>query len=327
MILEHLEKLLRTEAENRPPNNPFRASAMGRCIREGCFDLLGLKGEPMQPRRMLTLHHGTAIHDALLTPLIKKAMGWRVVDGKDLGDNWVEIDGVKIGYHIDLAFQHETPAWEGLPGSLMSIGVAEIKGWTDITFDKAARGEIDREVHAQAWVYHEATAFNPVVFLGFKKKTSHMVEIVFDRNQREQVVTQTLTGDPILLAKEDPILLTEIVSPFDPSVEKYVRERIKWLKATRDNCFGGLDTIKAVIPGADAVEDEVEKIQGQKAAANYMQKYPEAKGLPERNGSWYSFKTGRKILGFPCSYCSHKARCYPTAAMEMKGDRPVFVIP
>jgi hypothetical protein len=88
MILEHVESLLRTEAAERAKrfNNPFRASSMGRCIREGCYDLLGLPGKALQPRRMLTLKHGSVIHDGLLTPLLKKAMGWRVVDGKELGE-------------------------------------------------------------------------------------------------------------------------------------------------------------------------------------------------------------------------------------------------
>lgn len=105
MILEKLERLLRKEAEERPPNNPFRASAAGRCIREGCFDLLGLKGEPLQPRRMLVLKGGSTIHDDLLTPLIKRALGDNWIDPGEIGIDTVEIDGAKISFHIDGAFK------------------------------------------------------------------------------------------------------------------------------------------------------------------------------------------------------------------------------
>lgn len=108
MILEYVEGHLRAEALERAakPNNPLRASAMGRCIREGCFDLLGLPGKPLQPRRMLTLKQGSSIHDDLLTPLIKKAMGDKFLTPDELKlPEHVEIDGVKIAFHIDGAFK------------------------------------------------------------------------------------------------------------------------------------------------------------------------------------------------------------------------------
>lgn len=332
MILEHLEAYLRQQAEIKAdaPTNPFRASSSGRCIREGCYDLLRLRPEPLQPRRMLTLEHGTVIHDNLLTPLIKNAMGWRVVSGAEFGDCEFEIDGAKISFHIDLAFQHEyyDPEVDNRRAA-NEIGVAEIKGWADMPFKKAEQGEIDHEILCQGWTYHHGTSFNPVVFLGFRKETSHMVEIVFDRTVHEKVVTQTLTTDPIAKAKADPILLTEIKSPFDLSVEGYVRDRIKWLKTTqtiKDTSIDSQQWVKNNVPGKDAVEDEIVRVQGKH---NRDSKIAEGLTLyqePAKGGSWWAFKTGRKILGYPCSYCGHKGRCYPEARMEMKGERPVFVI-
>jgi hypothetical protein len=327
MILEHVESLLRTEAAERAKrfNNPFRASSMGRCIREGAFDLLGLPGKPLQPRRMLTLKHGSVIHDGLLTPLLKKAMGWRVVDGKEFGDDFFEIDGVKISYHIDIAFQHD--------GGDGGIGCAEIKGWADHTFNRAMKGEIDHEPLCQGYSYYLGTDFNPVVFLGFRKETSHMVEIIFDRNAREKVVTQTLTGNPIALAKEDPILLTEIKSPFDESIQDYVWGRIRYLKQIKGMQDAGVDInllsglVRLEVPGADAVEDEVEKVQGSGKAAARADELRVKSSDVTQNGSWYAIKTGRRILKFPCSYCAHMERCSPEAKMELKGDKPIWVIP
>jgi hypothetical protein len=341
MIVEHVESLLRTEAAERAKrfNNPFRASSMGRCVREGCFDLLGLPGKPLQPRRMLTLRNGAIIHDELLTPLLKKALGWRFVDEHGWGrDNFVEIDGVKIGYHIDGAFQHEAMEMEPVGGVwistgriIHSIGVVEIKSMSDFAFDKAKKGEIDHEYLCQAWVYFKATDFNPVVFLAYRKETSAMVEIVFDRHANEKVVTQKLTGDPVALAKEDPILLTEIKSPFDESVQDYVRGRIRYLKQIRGMQDGGVDinlltdVVRLEVPGANAVEDEVEKVQGQgKAAARADELHAKSSDVTQ-NGSWYSIKTGRRVLKFPCSYCAHMERCFPEATMELKGDKPIWV--
>lgn len=337
MIIEHLESLLRQEAEERAarPNNPFRASSAGRCIREGCFDLLGLKGEPLQPRRMLVLKGGSTIHDDLLTPLLKKALDWRFVDGAELGDNHVEIDGAKISYHIDGAFQWnfeysgvDSHSGDSIPVVADQVGIVEIKSMSDYAFNRALKGIIDHEYLCQAWCYFKGTSFNPVVFVAYRKETSAMVEIIFDRSANEKVTTQTLTGDPIALAKSDPILLVEIRTPFDESVEGYVRQRIRWLKEIRAWKESNEDLASftmAEIPGADAVEDEVENVHGK---AKLQEAVEAAGGKLEvtQSGSWYSFKTGRQILGYPCSYCAFKSRCYPAAEMEMKGDKPIWVV-
>src|SRR5262249_61406059 len=129
------------------------------------------------------------------------------------------------------------------------------------------KGEIVHDPLWQGYSYYLGTDFNPVVFLGFRKETSHMVEIIFDRNAREKVVTQTLTGNPIALATEDPILLTEIKSPFDGSVQDYVRGRVRYLeqiKGAQDdgvhiNMLTGLVPFR--VPGANDVEDDAANVQ------------------------------------------------------------------
>lgn len=332
MIVEYLENWYRKEAQERleTPNNPFRASAMGHCIRAGCFDLLGLKGKPLQPRRIAVFRHGDIIHETL-TKDLEEALGWRFVKGLDLSVlsalNYVEIDGAKISYHIDGAFQYNDkdrePSEMNSPDT--SIGIIEIKTMSDFSFNRALKGEIDHEYLCQAWVYFKGTDFNPVVFLAYRKETSAMVEIVFDRTLHEKVVTQTLTGDPLELAKKDPILLTEIKSPFDESVEKYVRDRIKWLEWTKSP---GVDAhlVRQMVPGAEAVEDEIVNYNGKKNVPDYIWQKVVNNDF-EQSGNWYKFKTGRKILGFPCSYCAHMERCYPTVQMEMKGERPIWVLP
>lgn len=201
---------------------------------------------------------------------------------------------------------------------------------SDFAFNRALKGIIDHEYLCQAYVYWVATDFDPVVFLCYRKETSAMVEIIFSRNQRETLITQTLTGDPCLLAKEDPILLTEIKTPFDPSVEDYVRERICYLKdvqswGDKDSIEGKAETVRLSVPGADAVTEEVENIQGKdKAIARAIEL---GCAVPERNGSWYALKTGRRLLDWPCSYCAYKNRCFPNTKLEIVGDRPKWVVP
>ena len=313
MLIEHLETLYRKEAEtrNQLPHNPFRASRAGHCIRARALDKLGVKGEPLQPRRIAVFKHGDIIHDAL-TRDIQKALGWRFISERDLTAKhrlFAVIEGVEVEFHPDGAFQNEE-----------QIGIVELKSMADFSFDKAREGEIDYDYLCQAWCYAEFTNFNPVVFIAYRKETSHMVEIVFDRHEKEKIVTQRLGGDAIEIARTEPLLITEIKTPFDLSVEQEVREKFKTLAAVK--------SIEDLPDGVFRIEPETVKVQGKVKAEELKAKY----GEPEQSGSWYAFRTGRKILGFPCSYCSHKSgrpwpfSCYPNAQLEMQGNKPVWVV-
>jgi len=332
MLVEVVEDYLRVKALERSKEkpNPFRASSLGRCTRESCFDLLGLPGKPLQPRRMMTFEHGNLIHD-YLADLFKRALGWKFVDGLDFQDNFFELDGVKISYHLDGAYQHYCEVCKK-----DEIAIVEFKGLANRGFDMARRGEIDHTYLCQAWGYQQGTSFNPIIMVPFRKETAHFATIVFDRHAPEKIVTQRLTGDPIALATEDPLLVTEIRTPFDPSVEKYVRERIKWLtlydKLQRNDALGDLPMrVTHYVPGVEAVEDEVVKVQGGGKAlmrqAELMADGVMAARDMSSKGSWYTIPTGRKILGFPCSYCAHMDRCFPTAKMEMDKDRSIWIVP
>jgi hypothetical protein len=37
--------------------------------------------------------------------------------------------------------------------------------------------------------------------------------------------------------------------------------------------------------------------------------------------------TGRLVLGIQCQYCSFKTQCYPEAVMELKGEKPIWLVP
>jgi len=112
-----------------------------------------------------------------------------------------------------------------------------------------------------------------------------------------------------------------------------VTRRISYLKQVQGARDDGVDVnlltdaVRLEVPGANAVEDEIEKVQGHGKAAARADELRVKSSAITQNGSWYSIKTGRRVLGFPCSYCAHMGRCFPEATMELKGDKPIWVIP
>jgi len=305
MIIEFLENLYRTEADllNAEVRNVFRASSAGYCERRLGYDQIGVKGVPLTPRRLSVFRHGTHLDKGLKIDF-KAALGDRFLNLDELGANNCQINGVNVSFTPDGAFQSE----DG------QIGIVEIKTMSDYAFDRALKGEIDRTYLCQAWVYAVGTSFNPVVFICYRKETSHMVEVIFDRNVAETVIVQRYGGDPLELAVNDPLLIAEIKTPFDESVETEVREKFKRLAnvTERDNLASGVRVI----------ENEVVKVQG-KAKATEMEKI--YGGPISMAGAWFTFETGRRTAGFPCSYCPHIRECLG-AELEIQNGRPIWVV-
>lgn len=306
MIVEHLELLYRMEAQESQDNgsNPFRASRAGHCVAAMARDKLGMKGELLTPRRVAVFKHGTLLHDALTNDL-RIALGDKFMHPADFGDLTVDIEGATVSLHPDGGYQ--------LPDG--RIAVVEIKSMADFSFDEAREGNIDRAYLCQAWVYYVATGFDLVIFIAYRKETSHMVEIVFDRSAAAPIVTQRLGGDALALVREDPLELTEIITPFDLSVETEVREKY-WM-------LMNVETERDIPPGVNAVGPELVKVQGKEKAVALQERY----GAPIeiKGGGWHTFVTGRQIANFPCSYCQHIKACLG-ATLELKGNSPVWVI-
>ena len=305
MIIEHLEEFYRREAaaRNKEPRNVFRASSAGYCERRLGYEKLGVQGDPLTPRRLSVFRHGTAIDGALKIDL-QLALNDKFLNLDALRRNECEIEGVTVSFTPDGAFQNGGEA----------IGIVEIKTMSDYAFDRACKGEIDRSYLCQAWVYAYGTSFNPVVFICYRKETSHMVELVFDKNQKEKIVVQRYGNDALELAINEPLMLAEIKTPFDPSVEEEVRGKFKRLAE--------LESVNDLAPGVRAIGPEVVKIQGKAKAIEAEAEY----GPPEKvGGSWFTFHTPRKIAGFPCSYCPMIKKCL-NAKLEITHGRPTWVI-
>lgn len=308
MIIEKVEAYLSAEAakENKKKRNPFRGSAAGYCERSLGYNKLGIHGRALLPRRFMVLKHGTGLHQQL-TKLFAKALGDRFVPERKLVGKhklFTHIEGVRISYHPDGGYQTDDGR----------LAIVEFKGLSDFGFEKAAEGEIDREYLCQAWVYFIGTDFDVIVFVIYRKETSHMVEIVFDRNATEKVVTQRMGGDAYELATKDPLQITQIVTPFDPSVEEEVRGKYRRLALLKRK--------ENLAPGVRVIENELLKVQGKEKAAQYQKDYGEPIKVA---GSWWTFETGRKIAGFPCSYCAHIEDCLG-AKLEIGNQRPLWII-
>ena len=311
MLIEQVETMLKEQAkaEVGKARDPFRASSAGHCTRKCAYDMLGVPGEPLTPRRQMVFMQGHLV-ELQMQDLLKRALGDKYIDGASLGDNHFEIDGIKISYHIDGAFQHS----DG------KIGIMECKSMSDYAFDRAVKGEIEETYLCQAWCYEQATDFNPVVFICYRKETSHICEVIFDRNCKERVVTVRLGGNVLELAKDDPLMVTEVRTPFDDSVGEKVRKHFAWLRIFANN-----PDYPTMPTGVNAIEDETVSVQGEIKAANFARDNNVLMVSAEKSGSWYKFKTGRKIAKFPCNYCNHIKTCLG-AELEIKNSKPVWVV-
>lgn len=74
------------------------------------------------------------------------------------------------------------------------------------------------------------------------------------------------------------------------------------------------------IERAFETEPERENVQGKA-------KIPHDKiDVAVRNGSWYSWETGREILSVRCGYCNFNELCWPGAQLETKSGKPVWIV-
>jgi hypothetical protein len=305
LLIEKLEEFYRTRAMYGS-RNPFRASRAGHCERAMGYDKLGIEGDPITPRRAAVFRHGSVLDYALKVDLAE-VLGDKFLNLDKLGVNECEIEGVRITFTPDGAFQTDTG----------EIGIVEIKTMSDFAFERALKGEIERAYLCQAWMYAYGTSFNPVVFLCYRKETSHFCEVIFDRHADATVITQRFGGDAKELYINDPLLVAEVKTPFDSGVEEEVRgkfARLAKVEKESDLSFG-----------VKVYEPELVKVQGAANAACYANANP-AHVQVSKSGSWITFETGRKIAGFPCSYCAHIRRCLGATLEFTETNKPLWVI-
>ena len=311
MIIDRLENFYAERSRPRKNINVFRASSAGYCERRLGYDKLGIIGDPITPRRAAVFRHGHIIDGALKADMAA-VLGDRFINLDDLPVNECWIEGVRITFTPDGAFQTDTG----------EIGIVEIKTMSDFGFERALKGEIDRSYLCQAWTYAYGTSFNPVVFVCYRKETSAFCEVVFDRRESATVVVQRFGGDPKELYINDPLLVAEIRTPFDRSVEEEVRGKFRRLAALTSETELA-PRLSKNDRGEPIVKTETVKAQGKEKAAPLEAQY----GKPvSQSGSWFTFETGRKIANFPCSYCGHIRRCLGAQLDFTESNKPIWVL-
>lgn len=278
---------------------------MGRCPLELAYTKLGIKGDPLTPRRMSIFDDGNFYDQKLKDDLIK-AMGGGIV-ALPYG-SWpsVWIEDVEI---------FGTPDFLIMPKTYPTVGLGEIKSMSNFAFERALNGQIDEPYCCQAWVYASQNALNPIVFVCVRKETRHICEVIFDKTAKETVITKRYGGNELEIAANDPMLIAEVRSPFDAKIEQRVRQTIKAVSVASESN----------LPiGVNAIEPETVKANGKAKAEELKKQYGEPSA---QNGNWYSFKTGRQVLGFPCGgYCAYTRTCFPEVKLEIEGGKPKWVV-
>ena len=307
MLIERLESYYRAKAEERnaQPQAWARASALGMCARRLGYMKLGVIGEPLTPRRFSIFNHGD-VADMLLKDDLAKALGGGLITSGHRGS--VMIEGVEVTGECDGFFNINN-----------RYGVVDFKSMADYSFDLACKGEIDETYAVQGYIYSLIYEVDIVVFVCLRKETSHLVEVIFDKQATELITTRRYGGDEREIQVNDPLLIAEVRSPFDVGIAEKVKTTILQLV----QC----DSPNTLPDGVNAIEAETIKVQGaEKAKAKAVElglNFEEA----VKSGSWFGMATGRKILGFPCGgYCPFMRQCFPQIKLEIEGGRPKWVI-
>jgi hypothetical protein len=304
MLIERLENYYRDLAAKRNEwqGNWARASSLGYCPRRLGYQKLGVKGEPLTPRRISIFHHGDAIDLALKQDLMH-ALDGSIITEKHRGS--VEIEGITINGECDGLFYVDD-----------RYGVVDGKTMSDLGFDRACNGEIEETYQIQGWVYSKIYGVDLVVFYCYRKETSHVVEVVFDGRAEGLVITRRFGGNEREIYTQDPLLIAEVKTPFSPEIEAKARQTIRDVSACT--------SFETLPVGVNKIEPERIKCQSKESKQDAVSR---GLTLEKTAGSWATFLTGRKVLGFPCTYCPFYKHCFPSAQLEFDNGKPKWVLP
>jgi len=311
MLIEAVENYYRelSAERNSKPQNWHRASSLGYCPRRLGYQKLGVVGDPLTPRRLSIFHHGDAIDLAIKQDLYHALKG-EIITANHRGS--VEIEGVEISGECDGFFHIDG-----------RYGVVDGKTMSDFGFERALNGQIEESYQVQGWVYSQIYGVDLVVFYCYRKETSHIVEVIFDARVPETIITRRFGGDEREIATKDPLLIAEVRTPFSPGIEAKARATVVAVNAV--TCEADLPgRIEKNDRGEPIIQAETVKVQGAGGADAYQDANPGHINTGKA-GSWYTFETGRRIAGFPCSYCPFIRRCR-SAVLEVKGGKPVWLV-
>lgn len=273
-------------------NKIDRCSLANKCIRYLGFKKLGMLGK-LTPRAYMIFKLGEMIE------LIVKDDILQVI--KNLSD--IEFEEKNLDVKVDLG---EGIVLDGhLDGFIYDkandkYGVLEIKSASDYAFDEALDGKIDEDYRVQAGLYAYALNVDFVMFIFYRKQTSHLLELVFWKNLPSNVKVQYMGNQ-----EKDYFVLN---TPLDFDFIDKVREKYRKLKE--------VNSIEDVFAIPIPYDYTICSNCGGSGLREYG-KCRSCKGTGKKvleDGSFY--------LGYPCSYCAYNMLCYPQQSVEFEGLKP-----
>lgn len=172
MIVDKLmEAAERKGREDRGSGRIF-ASSVGGCVLKLWFGVHGATAEPLPARSLMVFDLGNRVEDAV---------GHWIIEA--------EIPHVRTSEERDKVFMPELgsnvrPDFFAEPeinGNRQVIPV-EVKSMSDFAFERAEAGKLDEQYLAQAECYMRAYGTDYVLFVLYRKETSHLHEILVPRS-------------------------------------------------------------------------------------------------------------------------------------------------
>lgn len=215
----------------REEKQSIRLSAIGKCLKQQAFTLLGEKGEDLQPRSRFTFFFGDLIEEIVIF-LAKMA---RV----NIHSEQKEVVLDEIKGHIDGIVDIEGNRY-----------IFECKSMADFSFKEFKENGMsdDWGYISQINAYMEALAINNAILVGINKNTGHMWEQIFKKD--DSIVSCIYSNIQDLKGiQKNPELLNKLesISPIDETFRNK-KTGNKVLSVTcsyckyKKSCFKGLTT-------------------------------------------------------------------------------------
>lgn len=227
----------------------------------------------------------------------------------------------------------------------IGLCVVEVKDLSDWGFRETVLGQLDYGRLCQLAGEAEATGL-PVVLVGFRKQTRHMVELIFTRTaERTKVAVTLMNGQTeVYFIREGTLVdvkgeaaefpcdeewqTAAVTTPFRPGLLDGIRNRIKTVLLTDPPRFVPRNGL-TLFPGVRrewGPDFACQICQGtgtqtyRKGSRTVLLKEP--KPCEECKGTGFAEETD---LHYPCSWCPVVvSACYPFARLEFEGGKPHY---
>jgi len=153
------------------------ASNVGDCVRKLWYLAHGEKQEPLPARSMMVFDLGNRVEDAIAHWIVEAQIP-HVRTSEERDKVFLE----ELGSNVRSDFFVEPEV-----NDRRVVIPVEVKSMSDFAFERAERGELDEKYLAQAECYMRAYDSEYVLFVLYRKETSHLHEILVPRSDERWV--------------------------------------------------------------------------------------------------------------------------------------------